>query len=518
MPEKTLKKLNASVLPQWKVCFLAALAVGLLAHLYKIVNWLPNWDSLVFRYDPQNMLALGRWFLPVACAFSSFYDLPFFNGMLAIVFYALGAVCVCRLFNVQKKITAALIGAVAVSFPVVTSVLMYNYVADGYGVAFFLSALAAVLLTKDKLRYYALGAVLIALSAGIYQAYITVTITLLLCKLITDILHQNVSFGAIGKKGLWMLLSGAAGVALYFAVLKILLGVFSTELIEYQGISGTASLSGIDLAGFLYTMKETFISCFFDFSNGVNVYVVLNALLLLLTLTYYIIDIVKTKLYQKPLHLLAVVVLSALLLPGACALALLNPAVDYHNLMRMGYLVFYLFFLLLYEKRERGRETDTCLKRWIVLIVSLVLVANQVVIANVSYHKAQIAYEKSYGVLIRIADRIEQTPETEQCKKLLVVGALDDSEAYSVELTPDLTGITDGYILRADDEIVGQSVLCAALNDYCGKEYTFISGTEKAALLEKEEIKAMKQWPSQNCVVVIEDIVVIKLGVEGEKN
>ena len=45
LPEKVLKKLNTYILPEWKICFLAALTVGLLAHLYKITNWLPNWDS-----------------------------------------------------------------------------------------------------------------------------------------------------------------------------------------------------------------------------------------------------------------------------------------------------------------------------------------------------------------------------------------------------------------------------------------------------------------------------------------
>ena len=124
LPEKVLKKMNSYILPQWKICFFAALAVGLIAHLYKITNWLPNWDSLVFRYDSQNMIALGRWFLPVVCSFSSFYDLPFLNGIIAIVFHALSAVCICRILHVQKKITAFLIGAVIVSFPTVTSVMM----------------------------------------------------------------------------------------------------------------------------------------------------------------------------------------------------------------------------------------------------------------------------------------------------------------------------------------------------------------------------------------------------------
>ncbi|MBQ4160943.1 MAG: glucosyltransferase domain-containing protein, partial [Clostridia bacterium] len=187
MPEKAFEKLNKSILPAWKVCFFAALFVGLLAHLYKITGWLPNWDSLVFRYDAQNMLGLGRWFLPVACAFTSFYDLPFLNGIIAIVFHALGAVGICKLLNVQKNITAALIGAGMVTFPTVTSVLMYNYVADGYSIAFFLAVLSALCMTKEKPNYV-LSAVLLALSVGIYQAYVTVTIMLVLLKLTDEII------------------------------------------------------------------------------------------------------------------------------------------------------------------------------------------------------------------------------------------------------------------------------------------------------------------------------------------
>ena len=79
----------------------------------------------------------------------------------------------------------------------------------------------------------------------------------------------------------------------------------------------------------------------------------------------------------------------------------------------------------------------------------------------------------------------------EKCDKILVLGALDNSQAYSVNLPPDITGITDGNIIRADDETVGQSVLCSALNDYCDKNYSFLSGEEKKKLKEREEVKAM---------------------------
>ena len=512
LPEKVLKKLNTYILPEWKICFFTALAVGLFAHLYKITNWLPNWDSLVFRYDSQNMIALGRWFLPVACSFSSFYDLPFLNGIIAIVFHALSAVCICRILNVKRKITAGLIGAVIVSFPTVTSVMMYNYVADGYAIAFFLSTLAALCMTKQKPKYL-LSSVFIALSTGIYQAYITVTIMLVLLHLIDEMIFKNTSFKVVLKKCVYMLLSGVLGVALYGIILKVTLGIFSVELLDYQGMESTASLSNIDLFASLYVVKETFMKCFFDLSGGVNVYVALNCFVMVFTLVYYFKGIVKNKIYKNPANIIMIIILSVMLIFGAGALAFINAGIDYHNLMLMGYSVFYLFFLLIYE---RLTEKNSSVKCWMVLITAVAIVTNQIVISNVSYHKAQIAYEKSYGVLIRIADRIEQTSGSEDCNKILVIGALDDSEAYSVNLTPNITGITDGYIIRADDETVGQSVLCSALNDYCNKNYKFVSGEEKKNLIQKEDIKSMEKWPSKDCLAIVDDTIVIKLGAEGE--
>ena len=510
MPEKTLKKINSCILQQWKVCFFSAFFVGLLAHLYKITGWLPNWDSLVFRYDPQNMIGLGRWFLPVVCSFSAFYDLPFLNGIVAIVFHGLGAVCICEVLNVRRKITAFLLGAVTATFPAVTSVMMYNYVADGYAVAFFLSAFAALLLTKEKPKYI-VAALLITLSAGIYQAYITVTITLILFKLIDEIIFGDTTVAVTLKKSGLMLLTGISGMAIYGIILKLLLAVFSVEMLDYQGLSSSVEMSAINIPASLYLIKETFVKFFFDVSEGISLYVVLNAFVCVFAIVFYGKYIVRNKVYKKPEKLTLLVFLCPVMILGATVLAFINSAVEYHNLVLMGYCVFYIIFLVIYEKGE-----EKPIKSWIVLLTTLVLVANQVVIANVSYHKAQMAYEKSYGVLVRIADRMEQTYGVEKCEKILVLGALEDSRSYSVNLPPEITGITDGFIIRFDDETVGQSVFTSALNEYCGKNYDFLSGEEKRKLAHTEEVKNMEAWPGKNCIKVIGDTVVVKLGTEGE--
>ena len=504
MPEQIFHKLKKSILPQWKVCFIWAIIMGLLAHLYKITNWLPNWDSLVFRHDPQNMLSLGRWFLPVVCAPGSFYDLPLIAGFLAIVFHGLGAVCICKMFGVRKNITAALIGATIATFPAVTSVMLYNYVADGYALAFLLSCIAAMLLTKDKPCYIG-SVVLIALSSGIYQAYITVTIMLLLLSLIFDVIYKAVSVKDLLVKCLKFLLTGVLGMVLYYAMMTLLLKITGITLLEYQGLDNAVSLNSIDIAGSLYTMKESFVNYFFDFSEGVNVFGIINAVVLVLTVGLYLMELIQNKLSIGKILLLGVFVV---LLPiGASVLSFINSGIDYHNLMKMGFVAFYLLLILQYEKAGKS-----ALKSWAILGISFVLIFQQTIIANVSYHKLNMAYEKSYGVLLRIADRIEQTEGAKDCDRILVLGCLPGSEAYSAVLPPDITGTTDSYILRADDEIFGQSVLCSALNDYCGKNYKFVSGEEKSDLLKRMEADALSNWPEKDSIAVIDDVIVIKLG------
>lgn len=50
VPEHFFANVRQRIRREWVVCFFAALLIGLTAHFYKLVNWLPNWEALVFRY------------------------------------------------------------------------------------------------------------------------------------------------------------------------------------------------------------------------------------------------------------------------------------------------------------------------------------------------------------------------------------------------------------------------------------------------------------------------------------
>ena len=510
LPDSIIKNIISKIPKQFKVCFLSAFIVGLTAHMYKITNWIPNWDSLVFRHDPQNMISLGRWFLPIVCNIGSLYDLPWINGFLSIVLTSLGASLICLIFNVRKPVTAALIGAATVTFPTVTSVLLYNYVADGYSMTFFLSCLAALLMTKKKPRYIA-AAILIALSAAIYQAYISVTVMLLLLWLIDRLIFKKDSVIFSLKKGAKFMGTGILGMSAYYAVLMVLLKITGTHLLDYQGIGEAMSFSAINIKDALYVCIHTFFNYFFDFSEGIAFFPILNIIIVAATFVMYAVSVTKRKLFKDPARLFLLALYVILLPAAANILAFANSTIEYHNLMKMGYFVFYMYFILLYERMNFLKIRQIRIKCCAVFIITCIMIFNQIIIANICYHKLQLSYEKSYGLLMRIIDRIEQTDNSEVCREILIVGALPGSEAYSVNLPPDMTGATDGYILRKDDESVGQSVLCSAINDYSGKNYSFIYGERKKEMLKSERVKSMSRWPDKNSVTAQDGIIVIKL-------
>ena len=85
MGENLIAFYKEKVKREWKIAFLAAFLGCLLVHIFKFTNTLPNHDSLYNVYADQNVTGSGRWFLQYACGISSYFDLPWMNGLLCAV-------------------------------------------------------------------------------------------------------------------------------------------------------------------------------------------------------------------------------------------------------------------------------------------------------------------------------------------------------------------------------------------------------------------------------------------------
>ena len=115
---------------EWKIAFWSAFVIGLMVHIYKFTNLLPNHDSLYNFYSTQNMAASGRWFLSIACGFGSYFDLPWVNGILSLFFMGLTAAMVAEVFRMKNPVLIVLSSGLQVSFPAITATMSYEFTAD----------------------------------------------------------------------------------------------------------------------------------------------------------------------------------------------------------------------------------------------------------------------------------------------------------------------------------------------------------------------------------------------------
>ena len=507
MPEQLYERIKKCK-KEWMICFMAAVGLGFAAHMYKLANFIPNWDSLVNFHNNQDTTYLGRCFLQMACSVGSWYDLPWVNGLLSLIYIGLSAVCICELFELRTKTTLVLTGGMMAAFPTVTSTLAYNYTADGYMAALFCSCLAILLLVKIKgVRGFVLAAFLLMFSLGIYQAYITFAMMFVLVYLLDCLLLRKITMKQIWSDTLRFLGAGIVGSALYWLALKLSLVVSRTELSSYQGIAQAFSLTNINI---LHSAKQCvidFAAFFFDFSQGLRMFPVLNVLLFVL-LGIFIIAAIKTgRIYKEPVRL-GMAFLCVVAMPFVSYALYFLSYLEYHNLMVMCHAMIYVFFIIFYERMPGIRVSFLRIKQWAVLLISSMIIYNFILIANISYQKMQMIYEKSYATALRMVDRIEQLPEAELCEKLAVIGSMEGSGNVSVTLPPDMTGVSDTGI------IWGQEQIQAMIQDYFGLTYEAADEQEISDIEETEIFKEMSCWPDRGSVAVYEGTLIIRLSEE----
>ena len=163
-----------------------------------------------------------------------------------------------------------------VTFPTVISTFTYCYVADAYSLAFLFSCIAVYLLTHKGLLATIPAVALLTLSLGIYQAYITVAIALLMCSLLIRLVSGESTCKVSLKSALKYLVCGALSLLLYYCINSAVMALMHVEASDYQNISGTFSFKEFDLISAIISAYYAFFKFFFDFDGGFNLYSAIN--------------------------------------------------------------------------------------------------------------------------------------------------------------------------------------------------------------------------------------------------
>ena len=524
----------------WKLAFFSAFWIGLLVHIYKFTNLLPNHDSLYNFYSSQNMTASGRWLLSIACGFSSNFDLPWINGILSLFFIGLTAAIVADVFRMDNPVLIILTSGLLVTFPAVTATMAYEFTADGYMLAMALAAFSVCLtrieyIGRKHWKKAVLSGLCICFSCAIYQAYVSFAFVLAVCYFMTEILENNREEKQYRKWiGIQILVYGG-GLAAYYGIWKLCLSLQGFTAASYQGINRVGVMGAGDLVSALIKIAGDFVRFFLEWNilqHGVTVYSVLNILFLLSFGAVLVTAVWKSGILKRKVHLLLLFLCLAALPVGCFLWYLTSPDVVYHALMLQSVCLLYILAAVLYERWF-------CSKANLAALLLSVIVLNNSVTANMYYNLMHQCFEKTRAAAVELSARIHLLDDGE-VKYVAMYGGLggysqEDHFAHDklrqlggwksvnrTVLSPMFLSLYTDFGLnyyRANDlayPVVENDPDIPAPQDW---EFRFpLAQREKRDQLEQTEaFRSMPVWPARDSVQVIGDTVVVKLSETEEQ-
>lgn len=511
--DEVFAKLYKKIKPQWWAAFWGCIVIGFLTYMYFMTNNFLTFDSMWNIYSDQDMISSGRQFLTYACGISSFYDLPWVNGVLAVFFLALAAVVVVEGMGIESKTGAVLAAGLLAAFPAVASTFCYSFTIDGYMIAVFLSALAFLLTDRKKWGFLP-GMVCLGVSIGIYQAYYSFTIVLCLLHLLTCLLEKD-TFKELWAKIWRYVVMGIGGYVFYFVTLKLMLRLKGAEISGYQGTDKIESFSLGDLPqGIIESVKS--FGRFALTSNVLTTTTIMKVAFILIALGAVILYLgcfISAKRHKSILHICMMIALVAVIPTGATIVNVLSPATYFHLLMRLPWALFFMYAVYLAERacRKDGKRFIKIKKglTTVVLICGAVLIWQFGVMANVVAFNMNERYEKTYAICLRMVDRIEQTEGYTTGTPVALLGGVLDVEYY-----PD-TDITSkdlvGYFGSSGTMCISDTAKFAEFSKhYLNVTIETIPLEEELKLAATEEFAAMPKFPAEGSVQFIDGVLVIK--------
>lgn len=508
------EKVKSMIKPQWKTAFLGSFIVGILTYAYTMSNHFLTYDSMWNLISEQNMITSGRQFLKYACAFSSYYDLPWVNGVIAIFFLSLTAIVVVEALGIESKIAAALSGGILMAFPAVISTFCYTYTIDGYMIAVFLAA-SAFLITDRRKKGFLGGILLLGVSLGIYQAYYSFTILLCILRLLLDVLEKK-DIQEIFTKALRYIVMGVGAYVFYIVTLKIMLHMQGLELSGYQGVDKLDGFALTALPQGIWSAIKTFFWFLAD-NNALATTTVMKVSvwgLIVLAAGIYIYLFVKAKLQKKWAYALIVLALLIVTPVGTTLVCVMSPDAYFHLLMRLPWALFFVFALAMAERLAQREEIQSIKVKAVAPLVATALAAVLIfqfaVTANVVSFNMEMRFEKTNSLCIRILDRLEQMPGYETGMKVAFIGGGVDQREYPY--TDRTSGYLTGYF-GAEGTLVANSTDKFAYFLYHYLNVTIVTTTaeEELEAIQTKEFEEMDSFPNENSIRLIGDVWVVKL-------
>lgn len=485
-----------------KCAIMSTVIIGLVCHFYKFVNYLPNHDSMYNVYNSQNVVGSGRWLLSLVCGISSYYDLPWINGLCSLLFIALTVAVIVEVFEIQKSAIIFIISGLLVCSPAVTETLFFEFTADGYFAAMFMASVS-VLFSKiedKKIFHHIIATILLCGTCGIYQAYISFALVMMVCYCMKILLEKDYEFKEYAYWIARQILIYFVAMLLFWIIWKLCLHFEKVEINHYQGIDKLA-INPQNIVMAIEGSIESTLLYFFEWNvlkHHWTTYSIFNAIFLAVSVVLLGYECIKSQLYKSKKKFLLFIICVVSIPFLSCIWKFTSSEVEYRPMMLTSLVMIYIFCAVIEEKY--------LFKKWvskIVIAILSIIIFNNIIMANIAYEYMEQEYEKSYAIGMEIVQRIHML-DTES-KEIIILGDLGEELALEDTKIPLLSNGLEANLFFDQEH----SLLF--LKNVFGEEYHTVDEKNKVLKIENSKtVKEMGKWPKSDNIKIIDGVIVIK--------
>ncbi len=484
---------------------------GFFIHLFSLVNILHNYDDITYfgtRYGTG--MESGRWALTyIGDIFGKIWGWPntsYIHGTVFIFLLAASAWLIMDIFRIKKLSVGVLIGLALVTFPSTVSTLFFKYTAVYYGLAILLSVGAVWILEKTRFGWF-FSIWCIAVALGIYQAYLPLTISLMIMLLIFKILKEDRNFVDIFKLGLYYCGILIMGLLLYFGILKLSLYVFNTELLDYQGVSDMGNIGIVSIFPMITRAVRECLNM--PFNNYCNLapndilkvgYIFLSAISIILI----IFTVLRNKCSNYAGRVIMLILLLVCFPLAVNFIVIMCPNSSIYTLMVFSFVVLLIFPTILYECVDEEWKLGSILKKS-ALVIAAVMMCNYAYIANVNY---QVMYFTDRQTENYLSSMLTQVRMTEGYQSSMPWAFIGDNI-----IDPSLKNFAANNLMYGGNgtEYINAYSRISWFRAYFGFDIPYASEEWRVALYNDKRVKKMPCYPDNGSIRVIDGTVVIKL-------
>ena len=497
----------------------------------------------------EHAVRLGRFLRPAYVALRGAIASSFITGVLGTVFLALAVIVLVRMFRLTKPLPVFVTAGFAVA-NMATILLNASYVHDfdAYMLALLLAVLASYATVgtvggagDDRSPKQAsgagftslpvpfrpvLGALCLAASMGLYQAYLSVFCVLCLLHFIVSAL-DGCDLRQLGGVALRWGIALLAGLVLYYLGLQLALSTMGLGLREdsYNSIADVGDFSGASPVRLLVkTYAQPIIYLLYPETLHPGAAGVITACCLLCALVG-IFFLLRRRNASAPV--VASVAAALLALPLAANLICLISKGMVHGLMIYAFFLAYLLVVLVLERVAGEYEGSLWFyaRRAAFLGMGLMLVWT-CIYGNMLYFRKTLESQTTLALATRIVDRVEQTEgfvvgET----PIAFVGDFTESPLVGDHFADAVTRtgrdpLPDWARSTAALRSTGFAYTNAITHFYTIRPYfqdvlgwpiKLVSEPDTEVLGELPQVQAMPAFPDAGSVAWVDDVLVVKV-------